>query len=67
LLLLSAVDVEDGLGEGLGYFVRQGVTDVRPLAPARAATRTPQQSLQSSITYRQWVVTAYAQTFGSYP
>jgi hypothetical protein len=46
LLLLSAVDVEDGLGEGLGYFVRQGVTDVRPLAPARAATRTPQQSLQ---------------------
>jgi hypothetical protein len=42
------------------------VTDVLHLAPARAVTGTPQQSLQSAITYRSWVMTAYALAFGSH-
>src|SRR5215207_6741651 len=36
-----AVDLDDGLGEGLECLLRQVVPDARPLAPASAGTGTP--------------------------
>src|SRR5215216_7925565 len=41
-----AVDLDDGLGEGLECLLRQVVPDARPLAPASAGTGTPPRAPQ---------------------